>query len=183
MGIGTALDSWTVLAERGGRWRRVGELPQSADGRPATMLAFANDRVGWAAAAQGPLFATVDGGRTWRELAWPGLVHAQIAGLAAERGSLLVLDEPMGCMGTSSCPTTLWRLGAGSLQPTRVHVFPGPWQFSGLAFTSPSRGYALSSRCPPCGAALWRTADGGRTWNWSRPPKTLRAMTGRPGWR
>ncbi len=177
MGIGTALDPQAVLAEQGGRWRWVGELRQAAVGHPVGMLAFASGRVGWAAAAQGPLFETVDGGRTWRELAWPGPTSVQIAGLAAERGGLLVLGQSIGCMGTSSCPITLWRLEAGSPQPTRVHVFPGSWQFTGLAFTSPSRGYALGNRCPPCEVGLWQTTDRGQHWSRTRLPKTLGVPT------
>jgi len=178
VGIGTALDPLAVLTERGGRWRQVGELPQEAAGHGVDMVVFASGRNGWAAALQGPLFATRDGGRTWRALAWPGLTNVQIYGLAAERGRLLLLGQSIGCMGKSSCPTTLWRLAAGSSRATPVHAFGGSWQFTGLAFTSASRGYALGTRCPPCQAALWRTANGGRTWSWSWLPGPLGSVTG-----
>ncbi len=178
VGIGTALDPQDVLSERGGRWRQVGELPREAAGHVVNMLAFASGQNGWAAGPQGPLFATRDGGRTWRALAWPGLTNVRIYGLATERDGLLMLGQSIGCMGKRNCPTTLWRIASGSSRPTLVHAIDGSWQFTGLAFTSARRGYALGNLCPPCRAAIWRTADGGRTWSWSWLPKPLSSTTG-----
>ena len=49
IGIGPALDSQAILAERGGRWQRIA-LSSVVAGHVVYMLTFARGGVGWAAA-------------------------------------------------------------------------------------------------------------------------------------
>jgi hypothetical protein len=157
-------------------------------------LSFVTPRRGWAAAGNGRLLATADGGRTWRIVAVPptrsrddpqGLLDA-----------VAFVDRPHGCAQTMTVPPryvgtsdggTRWRpvLGmtgpaacaarlagypvAAALQQAQRTLQPHGWAtFAGV--TGPRQGWDLVNHCEVTrsdryrGPYLLTSADAGRTW-------------------
>ena len=153
-----------------------------AGAAPAGALAFDGHGDGF---AYGPaLFATHDGGRSWRRVPQPGTVVA----VAAIGRSVWMLEGrcPAGTtdFAARACPLRLLVSGDGgrhwSPAPAQPHgalttrgalaLEPAQGQ-SWLVRASTRLGYVLANPTPRAGTApLWRTADGGRTWTARRIP-------------
>lgn len=139
---------------------QTGARSPSAGGLPATVSASTSERfysvdfvsaeVGWAAGAGG-VFATRDGGATWK------LVHPSRP--AATTGEVDLLDAKTGfaLLPDGLIKTT----DAGNHWSSPVTPEP---QLSHVDFTTPTKGWAIGRKHGNGANTLFRTDDGGRTY-------------------
>lgn len=100
--------------DRGAHWNQVGTIPTTTGSASGTMsrIRFADAKDGWVFSPG--LYATHDGGVTWRSVALPG--QGEVADLEASGGTAWAIVDPP-CPGTqASCNTP------GSLYRTPVTV-------------------------------------------------------------
>ena len=143
-------------------------------------ISFPDPQDGWAITSQasgGALYRTADGGQTWKKVAASlsklvrkmdcsgatSMPAGQILAVAAQPGSIVALEsrstQAGSCLvvGRSSDLGRTWQTTplSGSGQTAGADLGPG-WA-NGLAFTSPSVGWAFNP-------GLYRTLDGGASW-------------------
>lgn len=94
---------------RGQHWSQVGTVPAPPGNTGVSQIRFADPRNGWAFDPQ--LYATHDGGATWRPVPLPGGVNAlETAGGIA----WAVAQAPCGASPACTTPGSLYRVSAGS---------------------------------------------------------------------
>lgn len=158
---------------------RASFAAQDPAGGGARSLRMVNEREGYA--FNPDLYATRDGGRTWRRLPQP---H-KVAGVLVQRRSVWVFQR--GCAPEDDCDGVLraGTVGAESDLGT-YHLPPTGGADTMLRRATESVGYLLSWNGP--GAALRETHDGGLTWNTRTNPcqdataESLSAGASRPLW-
>jgi photosystem II stability/assembly factor-like uncharacterized protein len=126
---------------------RVRALPAKPD------IQFVNASVGWVSAG-GKVFATLNGGRSWRrELSAPGLI-----------GVDAVDTEHAWALTTSA----LFATSDGGRSWTR-HGLPAAATW--IDFADPNTGWAVNRR-----GSLFATGDGGASWREVQAPKSIDAI-------
>jgi hypothetical protein len=163
---------WT--ADGGRTWREI--TPPVADGAAVESVYFADPRRGWALSEHGregdvhpSISMTSDGGQTWRRIpmrAYRLFMPAVEASFSlVGRHELFTLVRMAGDTA-SSFGTLLVSHDAGR----HWRALPTPPHAGRISFETPRRGW-LVGRSP--GRGLWRTVDGGRTWDEVEPGKPL----------
>jgi photosystem II stability/assembly factor-like uncharacterized protein len=145
-----------------------------------SVIAFPTVMVGYAVGSIGSeylkpfILKTADGGDTWTEVAPP---------LTEEEGILIdifCLDEHIGwAVGASGDDGLVLKTtdGGASWEATRVHY--SPLYFKQVFFLDALRGFALGSikTGDKYYSALWRTQDGGATWNeWYKTEQSIKCL-------
>lgn len=159
----------------GGRtWRQI--TPPVPDGAALENVYFADPRRGWALSERGregdvhpSMYSTSDGGRTWRRIrlrAYKLFMPAvEVSFSLVDGHELFALVRQAGDTA-SSFGTLLVSRDAGR----HWRALPTPPHAGQISFETPRRGW-LVGRSP--GRGLWRTADGGHTWDEVEPGKPL----------
>ncbi len=143
---------------------------------PATSIAFADPRHGWALVGCGSasagttpvatsvacqLVATTDGGRTWHALAKGLPSGATLQFLGDHTGFAAVAGG--GCV-QGACPgVVLATTDGGATWTTR---YAGPLQLTSVDYTAPTTAWGIAS------GQLRESLDGGATWVAARAPAT-----------
>jgi photosystem II stability/assembly factor-like uncharacterized protein len=164
---------WTV--DGGHSWRPI-TLPVP-DGGAIGSLYFADARRGWALNEPGregnarpSIYMTTDGGLTWRHTRLRG--YDKFVMPAVEASFSLVDGHDLFALLRASGDTAS---SFGSLFVSRDagrhwRALPTPPHAGRISFETPQRGW-LVRRSP--GRGLWRTVDGGHTWDRVEPGKPL----------
>jgi photosystem II stability/assembly factor-like uncharacterized protein len=119
---------------------------------PVTSLAFPSDQVGYLLIANGTVFRTADGGKTWaRRTSVPGTPSTG-GGVAPTDIFFTSADTGVASAGGQIFRTTD---GGGSWTLVRAQAAV----LNGLHFVDASNGYAVGA-----GTSVLKTADGGATW-------------------
>ncbi len=118
-----------------------------------TSLSFPTDQAGYLLAADGSVFRTADGGRTWaRKTAVPG---TPATGGNVSPSDISFIGADIGVVVTSA--GTIYRTTDGGTSWTLVKVHDRA--LLGLFFVDASTGYAVGA-----GSSVLKTIDGGVTW-------------------
>jgi photosystem II stability/assembly factor-like uncharacterized protein len=105
-------------------------------------------------------FLTMDGGRTWRQRS-----AEPAATTFLDRDHAVMLDlGSRGIFGISANAGRTWDAASQPVTSVPVALRPGGI-LGGPFFLDPSDGWWLAAGPGAVIAALWRTADGGRTWH------------------
>jgi len=158
------IDSDSVVIAGGCAVRRsddagqsFGRLPWTASDfncpSPVVSLSFPSDQVGYLLIANGTVFRTADGGRTWaRRTAVPGTPAT-----GANTGPSDVFFTGPDA-GVASAGGQIYRTtdGGGSWTLVKTHSAP----INGIFFVDASSGYAVGA-----GTSVLKTTDGGATWD------------------
>jgi len=189
----------------GSHWSRSSFGPGAEEGGVPYSLDFIDSRHGWlllepdhgANTSPGELYATADGGRTWTWIAGTSRPGSLPFG-----GAVAFLDEHRGWLAGSpagTLPGRLYRTRDGGATWTEVELKapegagegtmnPGVPSFSRK---EPGTGVLRAEWIPGDGSAkayasyLYTTADGGETWNLSKPVKyegLMDAVSPREAW-
>lgn len=144
-----------LTSNGGANWARVVQLPSMG---PHTAAAITVGGVGWAAGAESgssPVFATDDGGTTWKPLgALAGDVLAITPALDGGSGWAL--------LGPRDAGNAVAVLTAGGVGP--AHAAPGAYRLEAVDPLSATDAWAVATG-PWAGSAVLRTTDGGAHWS------------------
>lgn len=154
--------------DQGATWSRVLGGTASEEGSDLRSIAFTDASNGWAAGDEGSLLRTTDGGRHWTP------VDFTLDGFGSA-GALQFVDAANGWLltGNHVLARTVdggahWSAPGGAAQPAAVRSF----QFIDL-----QRGWALGElSATDSRTAVWRTSDGGASWQAAALPGTFGAI-------
>lgn len=159
-------------ADGGKTWHRAGAIPLGPGFDPGgAHLSFIDPRHGWIASGLSPsagqepkaLFQTVDGGHSWRKIAWVGFPvqdnHLTEAGLPSGGyvAGLFFLTPRRGWLPLATGPVLETSNGGRSWQPVWTTRFDGD-TLGDIQFVDPRHGWLMDR------GDLWATVDGGKTW-------------------
>lgn len=154
--------------DAGTTWHWAGNAgaPLAVLGEPGvpgvTDIRFTDERHGW---EYGPsLYATDDGGRTWRAVAPPPHT-ARLVAFAADSVAAYALISPCSLdkpLDQCHFPTTLWRMAAGSGSWTEVAVDLPVSYFGVIRLREPTV-YVVAQRFPPESDVFMASTDSGAT--------------------
>ncbi len=156
-----------ITDDAGATWRDA--TPPGQSSQP--IIEFVDANHGWFLGADGPLWRTADGGRSWQETALPAGrtgMSASMSFVSASTGYLLLSADN----SQSAEPWVLYRTGNGgaSLQRVRAVTLPDEPPMSGplpvIVFSGPLDGVIAGWR------AVLRTQDGGAHWSTVSLPAT-----------
>jgi photosystem II stability/assembly factor-like uncharacterized protein len=157
-------------------------------------IEFLDARHGWGLTWSGRLYVTVDGGRTWRRLAFArkvaglprffrrdGVVVAgEVVHVTHDGGATWSSVRAPDAAGRFSAATPrdwflwagrrLWRTSDAGRSWSRVPVEVTPQSVWDMTFVSPTTGWAILAFDRGNAAVLARTTNGGRDWLPLRPP-------------
>jgi photosystem II stability/assembly factor-like uncharacterized protein len=158
------IDSDSLVIAGGCALRRSDDAGQSFTRLPWTAsdlncpsaivsLSFPSDQVGYLSIANGTVFRTADGGKTWsRKTAVPG---TPATGGSASPTDIFFTATDTGVVSTTAGQIYRTTDGAGSWTLVRTHS----QAFNGLFFVDANSGYAVGNA-----SSVFKTIDGGATW-------------------
>ena len=134
-------------------------------------IQFIDAKEGWAVGDEGVVWHTIDGGQTWE---W------QSTGIRASLRSVCFLDPYTGwAVGRQELPgggsvgvVLFTRDGGVAWKRLLVNALPGLNQ---VRFINPKVGFLLADGAEQFPSGLFKTTDGGKTWDPVNGPRT-------PGW-
>ncbi len=158
--LGTEVPMLLMTDDGGASWRDA--TPPNAESQP--VIEFFDAEHGWFLDAEGPLWRTADGGRSWHQTTLPAGrtgMSAAMSFVSASTGYLLLSansdkdPEPWSLYRTDDGGASLQRVGAVTLPDEPALSGPLPV----IAFSGPLDGLIAGWR------AVIRTQDGGAHWS------------------
>jgi photosystem II stability/assembly factor-like uncharacterized protein len=158
--LGTEVPMLLMTDDGGATWRDA--TPPNAESQP--VIEFFDAEHGWFLDAEGPLWRTADGGRSWNQTTLPAGrtgMSAAMSFVSASTGYLLLSansdkdPEPWSLYRTDDGGASLQRVGAVTLPDEPPMSGPLPV----IAFSGPLDGVIAGWR------AVIRTRDGGAHWS------------------
>ena len=165
--VGVGGRVWTST-DAGQNWRAVARLPY---GGHVEFISFLDERTGWAASAESrQLWATGDGGRTWKEIALP----QQAGGLAAIvlRTTLAgYLLDNRGVLFSTQDGGQTWSSQALGVDHESLSI-PVLTPCAAVRFSDEHCGTVILGLAGDGKSEVWamRTTDGGQSWNHENVP-------------
>jgi len=168
--VGAGGRVWTST-DAGQDWQAVARLPY---GGHVEFISFLDERTGWAASAESrQLWATGDGGRTWKEIALP----QQADGLAAIvlRTTLAgYLLDNRGTLFTTQDGGQTWSSQALGMDHESLSI-PVLTPCAVVRFSDENCGTVILGLAGNGKSEVWamRTANGGQSWNHESVPVSI----------
>jgi hypothetical protein len=168
--VGAGGRVWTSI-DAGQNWHAVARLPY---GGHVEFISFLDDRTGWAASAESrQLWATGDGGQTWKEIALPqragGL--ADIALRTANAGYLL---DNRGTLFTTQDGGQTWSSQALGVDHESLSI-PVLTPSAAVRFSDENCGTVILGLAGDGKSEVWamRTTNGGQSWDHESVPVSI----------
>ena len=146
------------------------KLP-SYDDAALRAVRFVDQREGWAVGDEGVVWHTIDGGKTWDRQ--PTGVRASLRGLhfLNPYTGWVVGREEVPFNGGSVGVLLFTEDGGLTWRPAERNTLPG---LNGVRFLDRQTGFVFGDGTDQFPTGLFRTSDGGRTWQSVRGPRCVR---------
>jgi len=160
---------WTSI-DAGQNWRAVARLPY---GGHVEFISFLDERTGWAASAESrQLWATGDGGRTWKEIALPQQAGGLVAIVLRTAHAGYLLDN-RGTLFTTQDGGQTWSSQTMGLDESLSIPVLTPCAV--VRFSDENCGMVILGLAGDGKSEVWamRTANGGQSWDQENVPVSI----------